>query len=302
MKTPTLSLACLFIVVNRDGRMHIPLRDFCRRLQQDKFAIAKAKRWILVNKFHEADDPERIVEALIAKRLHERGIPMTYERKLKKLMSLVKKGWVSAGRTDEMFLWPCLYVLGNSEVEGSWQPGLVSDEAAGDVKHEVNTSSFPKKLAKKAFFKEYRVSEHMSDSTFSKNLGQVTAFLLTLTMRVPWLMAKKRGTEAGLFKSLDWILDNEGFCGEMIEKGNDTTAELKEFPPPVHMKIPNNPPPVPVEEVDPDSIPRGEELGEEDIKDEDLHQYIRSEEEVQMIAEFLDNMSPDPIQSDRPKK
>ena len=57
-RTANVSLACLFIATNRDGGAngrHIPLRDFCRRLQCDKYAIAKAKRWIVENKFEQSE-------------------------------------------------------------------------------------------------------------------------------------------------------------------------------------------------------------------------------------------------------
>jgi len=284
----TLALSCLFVVVNREPEMHIPLRDFCRRLQCEIKAIANGKKWIHHHQFHEPHDPERMTDALITKRLHEIGIPIAYEKKLKKLMSLVKKGWVSAGRTDEMFLWPCLYVLSNSEAEGKW----VAKRRFADGEAQ-NVTTFPKKLSKSKFFREYRVGQHMHETTFTKNSAQVSAFLLTLTNRVPWLTAKRRGTEAGLFQSIDWILDNDQFCNEMIEKGNDTSTELREFLPPIHMVIPDGTPPEPVEEVDPESIPRGEELTEEDIRDEDMHQYVRSSEEVAQIAELLETVKSD---------
>ena len=296
-RSGAISLACLFIAANRDGGnagRHIPLRDFCRRLDLDKYAIAKAKRWILTNKFEEPDDPERLAEAQIVSRLRERDIPISYERKVTRLMSLIRKAWVSAGKVEELFIWPCVFVLSDNEVEGCWQPVPTSFAQQDDASRKKTTTF--KKMTPSKFYAHYRLKDVLSKAMFTMRLHDVKEFLLSLTRSVPWLPASQRGTKAGLMKSLEWLLEHDEWCREMIERRNDKKTDGddvsdKFLPSSLKKSLAAGEKSIPEEVPETISVPSGEELGDEDIKDEDMHLFIRSKEEVDNISKFCESQN-----------
>ena len=123
---------------------------------------------------------------------------------------------------------------------------------------------------------------------------------------MPWLTSSARGVKEGLDKSLDWLLDNEDWIGEKIEAGN-ASAEKRpdgrmEFAPPVRPgtsagKGATGTPIIDNSEGELDEesrrihVPEGEELGDDDIKDEDMHEYIRSQDEVEAISKVMGGFS-----------
>ena len=318
--------------------------------------MAKAKRWLLDKGFETREDPQRTSEMTIVARLRQREIPVAYERQVARLLTLLNKGWVSAGKVEEYFIWPCVYVLSEAEVAGCWQPlaeGLPreDDDDGGKngpppgkkTKTSTKKSTTFKKMAASKFYTHFRLKDVIDRTQFITKVGQVKEFLLSLTRSVPWLSSSQRGTKVGLQKSLEWILEHGEWAAEMIERrneknndddkqnnnakdaddngandkgasdrgasgkdANDKSAKDKDqtakkskttkkppfLPPSLAKPMCSGGPGIPMNAVQAVRVPSGE-LGDEDIKEEDLHMFIRSKEEVETVSKLLHDADDD---------
>ena len=231
-----------------------------------------------------------------------------YERKVLNLMSLMEKGWVSSGRVPELFIWPCLFVITDCEAEVRWQPTeegrLTGNDNNNDEATNDETRVTPlKKLTRAKFYDRYKLRDVFSRTAYNVKIKEVLDFLNILTRHVPWLPSQQRGSKDGLAKSLDWLLENLDWCRDVIERCNNKDVEGdggkvqsdKFLPKSFKNKSATDDfrqAGTPVDSVEKLHVPRGEELGEEDIKDEDMHLYLRTQEEMDNISQLNADCEP----------
>jgi len=259
-----VSLGCVFLACDTN-QSHIPLRDFCKHLECDRFQIAKAKVWIShILQLHQ--NQEETLESLIVTRLKERNLPIVLEAKIKTLMNLLRKGWVSSGHSDEMFLWPALFVIQKYEAK---KPG---------------------KFHQTSFFKRHKIADLISYATLSDHVRLVVDFLTTLTNHVPWLSSQQKGKEESVARSFSWMMEHAEFMMEKIEMANEAEGGHVFEPGAIKRKAAD------VEEVEgPDRkkvfVPEGD-IGDQDIKDDDFSEYIRTPSEVAEIQKLQEEQPP----------